>query len=79
MSTILANSVLNIVQTFSPEEMEVFSIGFAKLQKPVANCKPKNIKPKMVLPTLAYCINEIRAKYSIPKQVNLHNSLEVPS
>jgi hypothetical protein len=71
MSTILANSVLNIVQTFSPEELEAFSIAFAKLQKPVTNCKPKTITPKMTLPTLEYCINVIRAKNSIQAQGKL--------
>ncbi|SDZ91490.1 hypothetical protein SAMN05443667_101274 [Flavobacterium gillisiae] len=71
MSTTIANSVLNIISTFSPEELEAFSAAFNKLKKPVANSRPKNIKPITVLPTLDYCMNVIRAKYSIQVQGKL--------
>lgn len=44
MATLLANSVINIIRTFSQEDMEAFIQEFSKLQKPVAKCKPKKIK-----------------------------------
>lgn len=50
MST-LSNSVLNIIQTFSPEDMAAFSLEFNKLQKPVAKCKPKKIKATPFIPS----------------------------
>ncbi|AOZ99619.1 hypothetical protein [Flavobacterium commune] len=69
MSSIIANSVLNIVATFSPEDMAAFMDGLEKLQKPVvAKTKPKKIKPKSYIPSLEECMNIIRAKNSIPAQ-----------
>lgn len=44
MATLLANSVINIVRTFSEEDMTAFIDEFSKLHKPVAKCKPKKIK-----------------------------------
>jgi hypothetical protein len=44
MATLLANSVINIVRTFSQEDMAAFIEEFSKLQKPVAKCKPKKTK-----------------------------------
>ncbi len=44
MATLLANSVINIIQSFSKEDMEAFMIEFSKLQKPVAVTKPKKIQ-----------------------------------
>lgn len=70
MST-LSTSVLNIVQSFSPEDMAAFVAEFEKLQKPVARCKPKKIKPITNFPTLEYCIQEIKKKYSIQAQGKL--------
>lgn len=44
MATLLANSVINIVRTFSQEDMDAFIEEFSKLQKPVAKAKPKKQK-----------------------------------
>lgn len=44
MSTLLANSVINIVRSFSQEDMAAFINEFEKLQKPVAKVLPKKIK-----------------------------------
>jgi hypothetical protein len=44
MATLLAISVINIIQSFSKEDMEAFMQEFDKLQKPVAKCAPKKIK-----------------------------------
>lgn len=70
MST-LSTSVLNIVQSFSPEDMAAFIADFEKLQKPVATCKPKKIKPKTIFPTFENCLQELRKKYSIQAQGKL--------
>ncbi|WP_163398181.1 hypothetical protein [Flavobacterium fluviatile] len=78
MSSIIANSVLNIIATFSDEDMQVFCDAFDKMRKPKAKTKPKNMKPVFIKPTVQDCIEIIKAKYSTPKQVNLHNSLDVP-
>lgn len=71
MSTILSTSVLNIVQSFSPEDMAAFTAEFEKLQKPVAICKPKKIKPKTILPTFDDCMKYVRELHSIQAQVKL--------
>ncbi len=44
MATLLANSVINIVQSFSQEDMAAFIEEFSKLQKPVTKCEPKKIQ-----------------------------------
>jgi hypothetical protein len=44
MATLLANSVINIVRSFSQEDMAAFIEEFEKLQKPVAKREPKKIK-----------------------------------
>ena len=52
MATLLANSVINIVRSFSQEDMEAFIEEFSKLQKPVAKVKPKKAKmydPEQIL------------------------------
>lgn len=81
MATLLANSVINIIQSFSKEDMEAFMIAFEKLQKPVENSKPKK-QSKLNMPDPTVLAQQIlakhRAKYNIPAQGNLHNSLEVP-
>ena len=71
MSTILSTSVLNIVQTFSPEDMAAFIAEFEKLQKPVAICKPKKIKPKTIFPTFDDCMKYVRELHSIQAQGKL--------
>ncbi|MFV5702221.1 hypothetical protein ACM55F_10145 [Flavobacterium sp. XS2P12] len=71
MSTILSTSVLNIVQSFSPEDMAAFIAEFEKLQKPVANCKPKRIKPKTIFPTFENCMQYVREIHSIQAQGKL--------
>lgn len=63
MATTLSNSVLNIVKAFSPEDLAAFMADFEKLQKPVAKCKPKKIKPISVFPTKAEMENYIKNKY----------------
>ncbi len=70
MST-LSTSVLNIVQTFSPEDMAAFIAEFEKLQKPVANCKPKKIKPKINYPTFEDCMKYVRKLHGIQAQGKL--------
>jgi polyhydroxyalkanoate synthesis regulator protein len=55
MATLLANSVINIVRSFSQEDMEAFIEEFSKLQQPVSKCKPKKIKkydPEQILKEL---------------------------
>lgn len=55
MATLLANSVINIVRTFSQEDMAAFIEEFSKLQKPVAKVKPKKTKmydPNQILKEL---------------------------
>lgn len=71
MSTILSTSVLNIVQSFSPEDMAAFIAEFDKLQKPVAICKPKKIKPKTILPTFDDCMKYVRELHGIQAQGKL--------
>ena len=71
MSTILSTSVLNIVQAFSPEDMAAFVAEFEKLQKPVANCKPKKIKPKTIYPTFEDCMKYVRELHGIQAQGKL--------
>lgn len=70
MST-LSTSVLNIVQTFSPEDLAAFVAEFDKLQKPVAICKPKKIKPKTVYPTFDDCMKYVRELHGIQAQGKL--------
>lgn len=70
MST-LSTSVLNIVQTFSTEDMAAFIAEFDKLQKPVAICKPKKIKPKTVYPTFDDCMKYVRELHGIQAQGKL--------
>lgn len=70
MST-LSTSVLNIVQTFSPEDLAAFVAEFEKLQKPVAICKPKKIKPKTVYPTFDDCMKYVRELHGIQAQGKL--------
>lgn len=70
MST-LSTSVLNIVQTFSPEDMAAFIAEFDKLQKPVAKCKPKKIKIKAVYPTFDDCMKYVRELHGIQAQGKL--------
>lgn len=71
MSTILSTSVLNIVQSFSPEDMAAFVAEFEKLQKPVAICKPKKIKPKTIFPTFDDCMKYVRNLHPIQAQGKL--------
>jgi hypothetical protein len=71
MSTILSTSVLNIVQSFSPEDMAAFIAEFDKLQKPVAICKPKKIKPKTIFPTFDDCMKYVRELHGIQAQGKL--------
>jgi hypothetical protein len=71
MSTTIANSFLNILSKFSPEELEAFSVDFEKLKKPVENSSPKIVKTQPRLVTREYCINKITAKYSIQVQGKL--------
>ena len=73
MSSIIANSVLNIIATFSDEDMQVFCDAFDKLRKPKAKTKPKNIKPVLIKPTVQECMEIIKAKYNTSTQVKLHN------
>ena len=70
MST-LSTSVLNIVQTFSPEDLAAFVAEFEKLQKPVAICKPKKIKPKTIYPTFDDCMKYVRELHGIQAQGKL--------
>lgn len=71
MSTILSTSVLNIVQSFSPEDMAAFIAEFDKLQKPVAICKPKKIKPTTIFPTFDDCMKYVRELHGIQAQGKL--------
>jgi hypothetical protein len=71
MSTILSTSVLNIVQSFSPEDMAAFIAEFDKLQKPIAICKPKKIKPKTIFPTFDDCMKYVRELHGIQAQGKL--------
>lgn len=69
MTSTLAHSVLNIISTFSPEDMAVFTAEFAKLQKPeVAKMKPKKIKPIIKTPSLEEAIAYIMEKNNISEQ-----------
>jgi len=43
MLTIQTNIALQIVSTLTQEELADFCREFDKLQKPVANCKPKKV------------------------------------
>ena len=70
MSTILANSVLNMIEVLPDKDKAAFFAEFEKLQKPVVSCKPIKIKPKVTL-TLEYCVNVLRAKDSIQAQGKL--------
>ena len=70
MST-LSTSVLNIVQTFSPEDLAAFVAEFEKLQKPVAICKPKKIKIKTIYPTFDDCMKYVRELHGIQAQGKL--------
>jgi predicted sugar kinase len=71
MSATIANSVLNIISTFSEEDLAVFTEAFEKMQKPKTKTKAKNIKPIIVKPSLQECINTIKAKYNISEQAKL--------
>ena len=70
----LANSVLNIISTFSQEDMASFIVEFEKLQKPVAKCKPKK-KSLLNLPSVEVLAQQHlaahRAKHNIPAQGKL--------
>jgi hypothetical protein len=72
MATLLVNSVINIIQSFSKEDMEAFMIEFYKLQKPV-EYKPKK-QSKLNMPDPAVLAQQILAKHrakSIPAQGKL--------
>ncbi|MBB1194830.1 hypothetical protein DNC80_14260 [Flavobacterium sp. SOK18b] len=69
MSTIFANSVLNIIQQFSPEDLEAFSHEFLKLQIPVVKSKQIKVKHKDPMVTLEYAVKTIKDRDRIPKQV----------
>ncbi len=71
MSTILSSFVLNSIQSFSDEDMAAFIAEFDKLQKPVAICKPKKIKPKNVSLKMEDCFRQLREKKSIQAQGKL--------
>ena len=71
MSSIIANSVLNIIATFSEEDMQVFCDAFEKMRKPKAKMKPRNIKLDLVKPSVEECMEIIKAKYSTKAQVKL--------
>jgi hypothetical protein len=71
MSTIIINSVLNIIKSFSPEEMKVFSVAFYQINRPKIHTQNKKIQPTIAMPTLDNCISVLKAKYSTPKQGKL--------
>lgn len=63
MQTILSTSVINIVKSFSPEDMAAFVTEFDKMQKPIAKAMPKKEKPVVIFPTERERIDYITKKY----------------
>ncbi|HJS01598.1 MAG TPA: hypothetical protein VJ780_11760 [Flavobacterium sp.] len=63
MNTILSQSVLNIVKSFSPEDMAAFVAEFDKMQKPIAKAVPKKLKPVIQIPSEEERIAYITKKY----------------
>jgi predicted sugar kinase len=70
MSATIANSVLNIISTFSEEDLAIFNEAYEKMQKPKTKTKAKNRKPIVVKPSIEECMNIIKAKYNISEQAN---------
>lgn len=63
MQTILSTSVLNIVKSFSPEDMAAFVAEFDKMQKPIAKAMPKKLTPFVNIPTEEERMEYITNKY----------------
>lgn len=62
MQTILSTSVLNIVKSFSPEDMAAFVAEFGKMQQPIAKAMPKT-KSVSTFPTERERLDYITKKY----------------
>lgn len=63
MQTILSQSVLNIVKTFSAEDMDAFVAELDKMQKPKAKALPKKLIPVVNIPSEEERLEYITKKY----------------
>lgn len=63
MQTILSQSVLNIVKTFSAEDMAAFVAELDKMQKPKAKALPKKLIPVVNIPSEEERLEYITKKY----------------